>query len=66
VKNVPGRKSDVVDCQGLQELYRVGLLRSSFRPTATIVALRAYLRHRETLVQRAATHLHRIQKAWSR
>jgi transposase len=63
VKNVPGRKSDVVDCQWLQELHSVGLLRGSFRPTAAIAALRAYLRHRETLVQSAATHVLRMQKA---
>jgi transposase len=63
VKNVPGRKTDVVDCQWLQELHSVGLLRGSFRPTAEIAALRAYLRHRETLVQSAATHVQRMQKA---
>jgi transposase len=63
VKNVPGRKSDVMDCQWLQELHSVGLLRGSFRPTAAIATLRAYLRHRETLVQSAATHIHRMQKA---
>src|SRR6266704_1256619 len=63
VKNVPGRKTDVVDCQWLQELHSVGLLRGSFRPTAAIAALRAYLRHRETLVQGAATHVQRMQKA---
>src|SRR5438105_12705420 len=63
VKNVPGRKTDVVDCQWIQELHSVGLLRGSFRPTAAITALRAYLRHRETLVQSAATHVQRMQKA---
>jgi transposase len=63
VKNVPGRKTDVVDCQWIQELHSVGLLRGSFRPTAAIAALRAYLRHRETLVQSAATHVQRMQKA---
>jgi hypothetical protein len=63
VKNVPGRKTDVVDCQWLQELQRVGFLRGSFRPIAAIAALRAYLRHRETLVQSAATHVQRMQKA---
>jgi len=62
-KNVPGRKSDVVDGQWLQAWHSVGLLRGSFRPTAAIAALRAYLRHRETLVHSAATHLHRMQKA---
>ena len=63
VKNVPGRKSDVVDCQWLQELHSVGLLQGSFRPAAAIAALRALLRHRETLVESAATHVHRMQKA---
>jgi transposase len=63
VKNVPGRKTDVVDCQWLQELHSVGLLRGSFHPTAAIAALRTYLRHRETLVQSAATHVQRMQKA---
>jgi hypothetical protein len=52
-----------VDCQWIQELHSVGLLRGSFRPTAAIAALRAYLRHRETLVQSAATHVQRMQKA---
>jgi transposase len=63
VKNVPGRKTDVVDGQWLQELHSVGLLRGSFRPTAALAALRAYLRHRETLAQSAATHVRRMQKA---
>ena len=63
VKNVPGRKTDILDCQWNQELHSVGLLRGSFRPTAAIAALRAYLRHRETLVQSAATHVQRMQKA---
>jgi len=49
VKNVPGRKSDVSDCEWLRELHSVGLLRGSFRPADGIVALRGYLRHRETL-----------------
>lgn len=62
VKNVPGRKSDVLDCQWIQELHSVGLLRGSFRPTAEIVSLRAYLRHREKLVQGAASHIQRMQK----
>ena len=50
LKNVPGRKSDRQDCQWLQELHSVGLLRGSFRPEAEIVALRAYLRHRTELI----------------
>ena len=63
VKNVPGRKTDVVDCQWIQELHEVGLLRGSFRPSAEIVSLRADLRHRETLVQEAANHIRRMQKS---
>jgi transposase len=63
VKNVPGRKSDVSDCEWLRELHSVGLLRGSFRPAAVIVALRAYLRHRQTLVESTAMYIHRMQKA---
>jgi len=63
VRNVPGRKSDVVDCEWLRDLHSVGLLRGSFRPAAAIVGLRSYLRHREILVQSAATHVQRMQKA---
>ena len=63
VKNVPGRKSDVSDCEWLRDLHIVGLLRGSFRPTDSIVALRAYLRHRDTLIQTAGAHVQRMQKA---
>jgi transposase len=63
VKNVPGRKSDVLDCEWLRELHSVGLLRGSFRPVDGIVALRAYLRHRETVIQSAGSHIQRMQKA---
>jgi hypothetical protein len=63
VKNVPGRKTDVSDCEWLRELEIVGLLRGSFRPTDSIVALRAYLRHRHTLVEQAGIHLQRMQKS---
>ena len=63
VKNVPGRKSDVLDCQWIQELHSVGLLRGSFRPAAEIAALRAYMRHREKLIQGASSHIQRMQKA---
>jgi len=63
VKNVPGRKTDVSDAEWLQVLHTVGLLRGGFRPEPEIVSLRAYLRHRETMVQTSATHVHRMQKA---
>lgn len=63
LKNVPGRKSDVSDCEWIRELHSVGLLRGSFRPTAAIVALRAYLRHRQTLIDSAGIYTQRMQKA---
>jgi len=63
VKNVPGRKSDVSDCQWLQFLHSVGLLRASFRPEPEICAVRAFLRHRESLRQMACTHVLHMQKA---
>jgi transposase len=63
VKNVPGRKTDVQDCQWLQYLHSVGLLRGSFRPPDQICVLRSLLRHRDSLVQMAAAHTQRIQKA---
>ena len=63
VKNVPGRKTDVLDCQWIQELHSVGLLRGSFRPTAEIASLRVYLRHRDRLIQSASSHIQRMQKA---
>ena len=63
LKNVPGRKSDIQDCQWIQGLHSVGLLRGSFRPTAEIVALRAYLRHRAGLIEHRAAHIQHMQKA---
>src|SRR5713101_6655809 len=63
VKNVPGRKSDVSDCEWLRELHIVGLWRGSFRPTDAMVALRGYLRHRQTLVESAGIYTQRMQKA---
>lgn len=63
VKNVPGRKSDVADCQWLQYLHAVGLLRASFRPPQQVCAVRSLLRHRDTLVTYAASHVQHMQKA---
>ena len=63
VKNVSGRKSDVLDCQWLQQLHTYGLLSGAFRPTDEIVVLRSYLRQRATLVQGAAMHVQHMQKA---
>ena len=63
VKHVPGRKTDVNDAQWLQQLHQHGLLRGSFRPRDEVVRLRAYLRHRERLVDYAAAHIQHMQKA---
>jgi transposase len=63
VRNVPGRKSDVEDCEWLRELHSVGLLRGSFRPRDEVVALRGYVRHRDTLVQTTSDFIRRMQSA---
>jgi transposase len=63
VKKVPGRKSDVSDCQWLQYLHAVGLLRASFRPQQQVCAVRSLARHRESLVEMAAVHVQHMQKA---
>jgi transposase len=63
IKNVPGRKSDIQDCQWIQGLHSVGLLRGSFRPAAEIATLRAYLRHRAALIEHRAAHILHMQKA---
>jgi transposase len=65
VKNVPGRKTDVSDCQWLQYLHSVGLLRASFRPPGFICAIRALWRHRSSLIQMAVEHVLHMQKAFS-
>ena len=63
IKNVPGRKSDVQDCQWIQRLHSYGLLSASFRPEADMRALRAYLRHRSMLIDYRAAHIQHMQKA---
>lgn len=63
LKNVPGRKSDVLDCQWLQQLHTYGLLLGSFRPEQQICELRAYTRQRDGLVKSVSSHIHAMQKA---
>ena len=63
VKHVPGRKSDVQDCQWLQELHTFGLLSGGFRPAPEIRTLRAYWRQRDNLVESSSQQIHRMQKA---
>ena len=63
VKNVSGRKTDVEDCQWIQHLHSVGLLRGSFRPANEICAIRSLWRHRDNLIELATIHLQHMQKA---
>lgn len=65
VKNVSGRKTDVLDCQWLQQLHTYGLLNGAFRPTEQVCALRAYLRQRNMLIQKMSSHIQHMQKALS-
>ena len=57
LKSVPGRKSDVSDCQWIQHLHSVGLLKASFRPPGDICAVRSLWRHRGSLLQMASKHI---------
>ena len=63
MRNVPGRKTDVSDCQWLQYLHSVGLLRASFRPEACMCALRSIFRHRDSLVKASSSYVLRMQKS---
>ena len=63
IKNVPGRKSDVQDCQWIQQLHTHGLLRGCFRTPEDGLALRAYMRQREMLVKKRAEAIQHMQKA---
>jgi transposase len=63
VKYVPGRKSDVQDCQWLQKLMSYGLLRAAFRPAAEVCVIRAVARQREVLLTEQASWVQRMQKA---
>jgi hypothetical protein len=61
-KTLPGRKTDVLECQWLQKLYTFGLLNNSFRPPEEIQVLRTYLRQRENLVTAESTCIQHMQK----
>ena len=63
VQNVPGRRTDVSDCQWLQYLHAVGLLRASFRPPQDVCALRSLLRHRDNLIKQSSVHILHMQKS---
>src|SRR3954447_5049339 len=61
-KNLPGRKSDVQECQWLMKLHTYGLLNNSFRPSEEICVLRTYWRQRDDHVKAASAAVQRIQK----
>ncbi len=63
LKTVPGRKSDVLDCQWIQQLHTYGLLSGSFRPDDQVCGLRSYIRQRDNLIKSGTTHIQRMQKA---
>lgn len=63
VRHVSGRKSDVLDCQWLQQLHTFGLLQRAFRPTSAVCGLREIVRLRQTQLQERARHVQRMQKA---
>ena len=63
MKYVPGRKSDVQDCQWLQKLMSLGLLRAAFRPDAQVCELRAVARQRDILLKEQTSWVQRMQKA---
>ena len=63
VKNVPGRKTDVQDCQWLQYLHSVGLLRASYRPAQAVCAARSLYRYRQNLLAQAAQDIQHLQGA---
>ena len=63
VSHVPGRKTDMLDCQWLQLLHACGLLRGSFRPSDDICRLRALLRERNTMVDQRSDWVRRMQKS---
>ncbi len=63
IKHPPGRKSDVMDCQWIQQLHAHGMLRGSFRPAAEMCTLRAYLRQRENLLADRAKQVQYMEKA---
>ena len=63
MKYVPGRKSDVQDCQWLQKLMSLGLLRAAWRPGDDVCVVRAVVRQREVLLTEQGSWVQRMQKA---
>jgi transposase len=66
VRNVPGRKTDMADCQWLATLHAHGLLRPGFVPPEHVRRLQDYVRLRDDHVAMAASHVQHMQKALER
>jgi len=62
MRNVPGRKTDLADCQWIAELHEHGLLRASFIPTGAVAELRARTRYRKKLIQQRVSEGQRLSK----
>jgi transposase len=63
IKNVAGKKTDILDCQWIQQLHTYGLLQASFRPPEDICALRSLVRHRDNLIRSCTREIQHMQKA---
>lgn len=63
IKNVKGKKTDVLDCLWIQKLHSLGLLNGSFLPAAEIQSLRTYHRHRIHLIEQCSRYINKMQKA---
>jgi transposase len=66
IKQVPGRKTDVKDCQWIAELLEHGLLKASFIPPVEIRDLRDLTRYRRRLVQTRSAEVNRVQRSLSK
>ena len=63
IRHVPGRKTDMLDCQWIQRLHACGLLRGSFRPSDKICRLRAMIRERSMMIEQRSDWVRRMQKS---
>jgi transposase len=62
-KNVQGKKTDVQDCQYIQKMHMMGLLPASYQPSSEVEQLRQYVRHRQSLIEKASDYIKKMQKA---
>lgn len=63
IKNVKGKKTDVLDCMWIQKLHSLGLLSASFLPNSELQKLRTYYNHRQYLVAQTSKYINKMQKA---